>query len=221
MTAMQLAAPAAQPYLGGLCGRGVVGLDRGHCRQHGRLRRPGGLPLVALSLLTLLFLAQSASAAIRVDDIPNIDLGTWTPGMGTASVTEHFCVQSDIFGMLPLRWQARVDDLSGASTATEYRIKSPSMGSSVPFAVRLGQSGSRDLKPGALTAIDFAGTFRGCPDGLNARLEIAFPASSLESAAAGSYEGSFSLFAQRFGSDSERFRIGIRIPERVRPFAGR
>ena len=24
MTAMQLAAPAAQPYLGGLCGRGVV-----------------------------------------------------------------------------------------------------------------------------------------------------------------------------------------------------
>jgi len=178
-------------------------------------RRPGLSSALVLLVALMLGFPHSASAAVRVGNIPNLDLGDWTPGMGPVSVVEDFCVQSDIFGFFALRWQARLDDLSGASTGSEFRIRSTSGSDSIAFTARLvdlRDGSSNTLTPGALTPIDYTGDFVNCPNGLNARLEFNFDASGLEGAGTGTFEGDFSLFAQRFGSDADSFRLRIRIP---------
>ena len=194
--------------------------------SHRRQRRdaqPRALARAArAALLALAFvsstIAGTAAANVNIQNIPNIDLGTWTPGMGPVSVQEDFCVQSDIFGFFPLRWRARLDDLSGASTASEFRLASPSSGDSIAFTatlVDLRSGFSDELAPSTLTAVDKTGDFANCPNGLNARLEFTFDAAGLEGAGAGQYQGNFEFFAERFGSDTDRFRLRIRIPELV------
>ena len=174
------------------------------------------------ALLALAFmssaLAGTAAANVNIQNIPNIDLGTWTPGMGPATVQEDFCVQSDIFGFFPLQWRAGLADLSGASTATQFRLASTGSSDLVTFTATLVdlRSGiSEQLQDRVLTGFDKTGDFANCPNGLNARLEFTFDAPGLEGAGAGLYEGEFLFYAERFGNDTDRFRLRIRIPELV------
>jgi hypothetical protein len=160
-------------------------------------------------------------AAVRIDNLRTMDLGTWSPGLGNAVATQDFCVQSDFLGFLPLDWAARVDDLGGASTATEYRIEPNGGGNPLTLTIRLidlRTGAGETLVPGVLSAMDKTGDTRDCPRGLNGRLEVRVDAADLASAPAGRFDGRFELFATGvgFGSDTSRFRVRIEVPDLVR-----
>lgn len=186
-------------------------------RQITARRRSSRLAL--LCLVVLACLGGRAQAAVTVDDIPDLDLGVWTPGMGAVSVNESFCVHSDFFfGIFVVPWQARLDDLSGASTGSQFRLANTAGSGTVAFTAELTDLrdlSSEILAPGVLTPASFQGDRPSCPNGLNARLELTFDASGLEGAPAGVYEGDFQFFASRSGSDTDNFRVRIRIPEVV------
>mgnify|MGYP005840517281 CR=1 FL=1 len=187
------------------------------------VRRSRGIRrgLRACAWLLLMMAGIQVQAAVRIDNLRTMDLGTWSPGLGNAVATQDFCVQSDFFGFLPLDWAARVDDLDGASTASEYRIRPNGGGDPLPMTVRLidlRTGAGETLVPGVLSAMDKTGDTRDCPRGLNGRLEVRVDAADLASAPAGRFDGRFELFATGvgFGSDTSGFRVRIEVPDLVR-----
>jgi|AntRauTorcE11898_2_1112593.scaffolds.fasta_scaffold26238_1 hypothetical protein len=190
---------------------------------HHSIRRSRGIRrgLRACAWLLLMIAGIQVQAAVRIDNLRTMDLGTWSPGLGNAVATQDFCVQSDFLGFLPLDWAARVDDLGGASTATEYRIEPNGGGNPLTLTIRLidlRTGAGETLVPGVLSAMDKTGDTRDCPRGLNGRLEVRVDAADLASAPAGRFDGRFELFATGvgFGSDTSRFRVRIEVPDLVR-----
>lgn len=194
-------------------------------RQCGTHARGGSIRrVVRVALLLLTMATSSAYASLVIENIPDIDLGTWTPGMGPVSMTQDFCVESDFFSFIAVDWAARLTDLSGASTAGQFRLGNASGAGAVGFTARLVDlvaNVSEELQPGVLTRMDQTGARRNCPNGINARLEFTIEAGDLEGAGAGSYEGDFEFYAfGRFNfprpqDGSDTFRLRIRIPELV------
>ncbi|MEE4298418.1 MAG: hypothetical protein V2J24_03155 [Pseudomonadales bacterium] len=196
-----------------------------HRRRHGTNARGGVIRRIARSAVLLLaVVSTNVSASLLIENIPDIDLGTWTPGMGPVSVTQDFCVESNFLFFAAVDWAGRLTDLSGASTAGQFRLGNASGTSAVGFTARLVDlvtNASEELQPGVLTPMDQTGAFRNCPNGINARLEFSFEARDLEGAGAGAYEGDFEFYA--FGQNNfprpqdgtDTFRLRIRVPELV------
>lgn len=169
----------------------------------------------------LLFMAGSqAQAAVRIGDLPTVDLGTWSPERGNVVASRDFCVQSDFLGLIPLDWAARVDDPDAAGRSAGYRISGPGGSDPLSLTIRLidlRTGAGETLVPGMLSAMDKTGDTRDCPRGRNGRLEVRVDAADLASAPAGRFEGRFELFATGigFGSDTRGFRVRLEVPDRV------
>ncbi|HSG89842.1 MAG TPA: hypothetical protein VLA56_11570 [Pseudomonadales bacterium] len=182
-----------------------------------RTRAPG--PLQALGVcacLLLLLLAQPAAAAVNLDKLRDFDFGTWSPGSGDAVASQDFCVETDRGGVAPPDWAAQLEDPSGTSSTTQYRLANRSGTASVLISVRfvdLRTGIAELLQPGTQTAFDKTGGTRNCPRGLNGRLEVRIDAASLTAAEAGRLEGDFRFSAASIGADSDSFRIRIDVPD--------
>lgn len=177
---------------------------------------------MGLSMTLAMGLAPQAAATVVIDNLRNMDLGTWSPGSGNAVASQDFCVQSDftffIFD-IPLDWAARLDDRSGASTGMQFRIANRSGTDTLAVNVRLVdlRTGvSQMLMPGVQTPATQTGDTARCPRGLNGRLEVSIDAAELAAARAGRFEGTFEFRATRSGSDSDTFRIRVDVPDLVR-----
>lgn len=176
--------------------------------------------LRALLWVAFMGLATQASAAVVIDNLRNMDLGTWSPGGGNVAASQEFCVQSDFFfGIFIIDWAARLDDLSGASTSGQFRIANGSGTDSLVVNVTLVDLRTgvpQTLAPGVQTPVNQTGDSARCPRGLNARIEVRIDAAELAAARAGRFEGNFEFRATRSGSDSDTFRIRVDVPDLVR-----
>lgn len=189
-------------------------------RHHSDLTSTSGLRRALLICVSLVLLCAGSGAAaqVKLDKLRDFKFGTWSTGAGDLVASQDFCVQSDFFGVFPLDWAARLDDLSGASSASEFRIGNRAGSDSVAIEVRLIdlRTGVEDyLLPGAQTDFDHSGDTSKCPRGLNGRLEVRIAATALAAAEAGRFEGDFQFVATRFGTDADRFRIRVDVPDLV------
>lgn len=175
---------------------------------------------MGLAMTLAMGLAPQAAATVVIDNLRDMDLGTWSPGSGNAAASQDFCVQSDFFfGFFIVDWAARLDDLSGASTTTQFRIANGAGSDALTVNVRLVDlrtSVSQMLMPGVQTPATQTGDTARCPRGLNGRIEVSIDAAELAAARAGRFEGTFEFRATRSGSDSDTFRIRVDVPDLVR-----
>jgi hypothetical protein len=182
--------------------------------------------LLTISLVLGACVAMDGHAGIRVDNIANMDFGTWDPSAGNVSRTSDFCVisvQGNVNSSTPITpYAAMVENRDAAA----YELDPVGVGSDVIAVtvtfVDLVSSGSETLTPDVFTSqtkTGAVGTPSNCPSGLNARIRIDISGSDLSRVVAGNYRGRFSFTAQG-GNGSEtrtkNFTIDVTLPDLVR-----
>ena len=161
--------------------------------------------------LLLLVLPGPAYGVVNISPIPDLDLGTWSPALGDAQGSSSFCVQSANRGRAR-NYRVMVPDGSFQLTNTV----DPSQTIPVRFYHEdLIRSTSQQLSPSTWSDRNKRGVDSCTPLQLNSGLRVEIDATDLAVVSAGTYQGTFTMLAQRNGFDQalETFNVQIAVGE--------
>ncbi len=183
---------------------------------------------VLLALLSLGAEPLHARGFLTMDDVPDVNFGTWVDS-GSFSSEMNLCISSaNASSWLPWRaarildYRARVTSLQDAGNLFLYLNGDASAKGNQRIAIRFthsdlrGPGGTESLEANRFDRIANTGQFLYCLfGGDNARLGVELASQDLGAAQSGDYWGSFRFEADnRFGNDSDIFSVRVTVQGR-------